>query len=57
MLNPVERVWSLVKYGNLANFVPEDLEHLEQMVVLSMQEAGVREAVMRAFFDHAGLPL
>ena len=31
-LNPVEFVWSHLKYGHLANFIPRDLNHLERLV-------------------------
>ncbi|WP_149109719.1 transposase [Limnoglobus roseus] len=32
-LNPVEAVWSWLKYGELANFVPDDTGHLDDEVI------------------------
>src|SRR5215210_46651 len=31
-LNPVELVWSYLKHGRLANFVPRDVRHLDDIV-------------------------
>lgn len=31
-LNPVEFIWSHLKYGHLANFIPRDLNHLQRVV-------------------------
>src|SRR5262249_6854899 len=32
-LNPVEAVWGWLKYGKLANFVPDDVHDLEDWVI------------------------
>ncbi len=32
-LNPAEAVWSWLKYGQLANFAPHDLEQLDDQIV------------------------
>jgi transposase len=43
-LNPVEAVWNHTKYGDLANFVPADTEHLRESIVdsLNHQRADAR---------------
>ena len=56
-LNPVERVWNHSKYGTLANFLPEDVRHLEEAVGESIKEIRGNGNLKRAFFAHAGLEL
>ena len=31
-LNPVEFIWSYLKYGRMANFIPRHVRHLDQVV-------------------------
>ena len=31
-LNPVEMLWSYLKYGLMANFVPQHVRHLDRVV-------------------------
>jgi len=56
-LNPVEMVWNHTKYADLANFIPENLQHLEQVVTTSI--TGTRELswLKQAIFADAGLKL
>jgi transposase len=56
-LNPVENVWRQTKYADLANFVPDDVIHLEAEVATSLHFMRSEQAMLRAFFDHAGIPL
>ncbi|MEM3484678.1 MAG: transposase [Candidatus Methanomethyliaceae archaeon] len=35
-LNPVEMVWNHTKYGDLAHFIPEDVEDLHQAITASL---------------------
>jgi len=35
-LNPVEMLWNHTKYADLANFIPEDVDHLYQAVTTSI---------------------
>jgi hypothetical protein len=37
--NPVEFVWSYLKYGRLANFVPKHLGHLDQTVQAHLERS------------------
>jgi transposase len=56
-LNPVEAVWCHTKYGDLANFVPEDVVDLEVEAELSLEQAGEDQRLLRSFFQTAELPL
>ena len=37
-LNPVEALWSHAKYSALANFVPDDLDHLNDTVLNAVDD-------------------
>ena len=56
-LNPVEHVWNHTKYGDLANYVPEDLLALELEVDWSIDQARQRPELLRSFFHAAKLKL
>jgi transposase len=56
-LNPVEAVWSHTKYGDLANFAPEDLEHLEGTVLDVLTAARGERALLAGFIRAAELEL
>jgi transposase len=56
-LNPVERVWSHTKYGDLANFAPDTLDTLEGAVVNSLVQTRSQRALLAAFVRAAGLVL
>jgi transposase len=56
-LNPVEQVWTHTKYGDLANFIPEDLDDLEVEVTLSLELKCGQQELFRSFFRHAGIPV
>ena len=56
-LNPVEMVWNHTKYADLANFIPDDIYHLEHAVTTSIAETCQVGWLKRAFFAHAGLEL
>ena len=54
-LNPVEFVWSHTKYGDLANFIPDDIDHLEDRLDDSL--CGTTQDLLLSAFQHAGLSL
>jgi transposase len=54
-LNPVEMVWNHTKYGDLANFIPDDVEELRQAVCTSMGDTRLNTHLIRSFFRHAQL--
>ncbi len=56
-LNPVEPVWSHTKYGDLANFTPDDLVTLEGAVLGSLAETRGHRDLLAAFVRAAGLVL
>ena len=56
-LNPIEHCWSHTKYGDMANFIPQDVEHLADEFARSLLATHQRQALLRAFFQHARLDL
>lgn len=56
-LNPVEMVWNHSKYGDLANFIPEDVDDLHQAVTTSLVSIRSQAPLMRSFCRHVGLKL
>jgi transposase len=56
-LNPVEQVWSHTKYGDLANYIPEDVATLADEVLASVHRTASSQSLLRAFFKHAELEL
>ena len=56
-LNPDEQVWKRSKRDKLANFIPDDVWHLGYTLVDTLREIRGEQAMLRSFFDHAGLSL
>jgi putative transposase len=56
-LNPVEAGWSHSKYGDLANFAPQDVAELEQAVIKSIRGQRENQDLLRSFFQAAKLKL
>lgn len=56
-LNPVEMVWNHTKYADLANFIPEHLDDLQQSVTTSIEQTRTKTHLLRSFFRHAKLEL
>lgn len=56
-LNPTEMVWNHTKYSDLANFIPEDVHHLDEAVVTSMENLRGQGSLLRSFLQHVGLEL
>jgi hypothetical protein len=56
-LNPAEQVWGHTKCGDLANFAPVDLDHLEAAVVSSLTRKRGHRQLLASFFRAAGLDL
>jgi putative transposase len=56
-LNPVEMVWNHTRYADLANFIPDEIDHLERAVRTSVAETCQANGLKRAFIAHAGLEL
>jgi transposase len=54
-LNPVESLWSHLKYGRLANFVPEDVDHMEGVVLEHLSATERVPGLLRAVWNGSGL--
>lgn len=54
-LNPVEQVWSHTKYGELANFAPHDIAHLDRAVRRSIRCKRSNQTLLLSFVRHTGL--
>jgi transposase len=55
-LNPVDYVWSYVKYGRLANYAPQDLGELRPRLTEELTRVAEQPKLLRALFSRAGLP-
>ena len=56
-LNPVEHVWNHTKYGDLANYIPDDLLDLELELECSIDQTRERPELLRSFFHAAKLEI
>lgn len=56
-LNPVEAMWSCTKYGDLANYTPDDLYDLGEEIGNSFLRQYRNPAINRSYFQTAGLKL
>lgn len=54
--NPVEMVWAHLKHGQMANFVPRHVHHLDRVVRGHLTELGRRPGLIRALWDGSKLP-
>jgi putative transposase len=55
-LNPVELLWSYLKYGRLANFAPNRLDEIQETVCRERRRLSRHQELLRSFFRHSGLP-
>jgi putative transposase len=56
-LNPVDNIWSYVKYGRLANYCPYALIELRKKVRAEFFRLQKRPDLLEALFRHTGLDL
>ncbi len=56
-LNPVEHVWNHTKYGDLANYIADDLLGLELEFDWSINQTRRRPELLRSFFHAAKLEI
>lgn len=56
-LNPAEPIWNHTKYGDLANFVPDNVMELHRRLDWSLRCRQRRPRDLRACFDYADLQL
>ena len=56
-LNPLEQVWTWLKYSRLCNFPPRDAQQLNDVVVRELDPIREDQARLQAFFHASDLPL
>jgi transposase len=56
-LNPVDNVWSYVKYNRLPNYTPPNLSVLRQRITAEFLRLRKRPDLLKSFFKHTGLSL
>lgn len=56
-LNPVEHVWNHTKYGDLANYIPDDVHDLDCELDWSLHKTRQCPRLLRSFFHAAQLEL
>lgn len=56
-LNPVEPRWGHTKFGTLANFVPDDTNHLKRSVRSALNKQSHNHRLKKSFFKTAQLNL
>lgn len=56
-LNPVEQIWNHSKYSQLANFVPDNVEHLAEAVNHTLQFQSRQRHLLRSCFHCAKLKM
>ena len=57
MLNPVEPLWSWLKYGRLANFAPRDAHELDARIAVELRAIQHSQPQLRNLFHASQLPL
>jgi transposase len=55
-LNPVEAVWSWLKYGQLANFVPDGVDDLDDEVIDRLLDLEGDPGLLRVLWERSDLP-
>lgn len=56
-LNPVEQVWTWLKYGRLCNYAPRDAGHLNEVVGAELEAIRDDQHCLQNFFHASRLPL
>ena len=56
-LNPCEGIWNHTKYGELANYIAEDIDALQAEVEPSITSKRASTNLLHSFFNHAELSL
>lgn len=55
-LNPVEAVWSWLKYGQLANYVPDAMADLDDEILDRLGELRCDSDLLRRLWEGSDLP-
>ena len=56
-LNPVEFAWNHTKYTDLANFIPDDVDHLHRAILQSFEDQRHDSWLKHSYFRSAHLPV
>lgn len=56
-LNPVEQVWTWLKYGRLCNFAPRDAQNFNAAIERELEPIRDEQPCLRQFFHASDLPL
>ncbi len=56
-LNPVEMIWSYLKYGLMANFVPRDVQEVDKVVQGHLWQLSRNPQLIRSLWTGSRLPL
>lgn len=57
MLNPVEPLWSWLKYSRLANFAPTDAKDLHRVVTRELNAIADETEILQSIWHASELPL
>ena len=57
MLNPVEPLWSWLKYGRLVNFAPHDAHELDARIAVELRSIQRSQRALQNLFHASQLPL
>jgi putative transposase len=55
-LNPVEQIWTFLKWSRLCNFAPEDVRELEEKIFQELQTIRFEQKRLHSFFEASKLP-
>ncbi len=55
-LNPVEQLWSHLKYGRMPNFMPRHVRHLDWVVRSHLPAVGQTPSLLKALWHSSKLP-
>jgi putative transposase len=55
-LNPVEYLWTHLKYGQLPNFAPKNVFELDETLRDHLGDTTLSSKRLRSFCDHCRLP-
>ncbi len=56
-LNPVDHIWSYVKYNRLANYCPLNLAELRKRIIAELSRVQKMPDLLESLFSHTGLTL
>jgi transposase len=56
-LNPIEHCWDQIKYHDLANFLPDNIDELHEAASGSLSQQHLDQSLLRSHFKYAQLAL